>query len=182
MLTAVNKGFRRVIGVSMKTKLLASGLAAAAMAVAWIPLHAATAVATVDASIISTLSIATRTGLGFGDISAGVVSGSVVMTPAGTRTSTGGASVNTATAASAASFDLTGTPNASFTITLPASVVLSDGTNSMLVDNFTSSPTPTGVLDGSGQQTLYVGATLNVEANQPFGDYSGQMAVTVEYN
>ncbi len=74
----------------MRTKLLGGGVIAVAMGAAWIPLHAATAIATVDATIISTLSIATRTGLGFGDISAGAVAGTVVMTPAGSRTATGG--------------------------------------------------------------------------------------------
>ena len=76
-----------------------------------------------------------------------------------------------------------GTANASFSISLPASVLLSDSaSHTMTVDNFTSSPTPSGVLDGSGQQTLFVGGTLNVSANQAFGSYSGQMSVTVDYN
>ncbi|NNF96444.1 MAG: DUF4402 domain-containing protein, partial [Halobacteria archaeon] len=32
------------------------------------------------------------------------------------------------------------------------------------------------------RQTLFVGATLNVNANQLYGDYAGVMSVTVEYN
>ena len=170
------------MGSNVLTGRLVAAALVAALGVAWGQLYAATATATVDATIISTLSIDTRTGIGFGDISAGAVPGTVVITTASSRTATGGVTINTATSASAASFDLTGIPNASFSITLPGSLVLSDGINSMVVDNFSSSPTPTGVLDGSGQQTLYVGATLNVGASQPFGSYAGLMSVTVDYN
>lgn len=146
-------------------------------------LEAATAIATVEANIVSTISITERNGLGFGDISSSAVAGTVVMAPSGTRTTTGGVTINFAIAGSAAAFDIVGDANASYAITLPVSVVLSDASsNTMVVDSFTSSPTPSGVLDGSGQQTLYVGATLNVGANQPFGSYSGLMSVTVEYN
>ncbi len=146
-------------------------------------LQAATAVATVDANIVSTLSIAAYSGLGFGDISSSAVAGSVVMTPSGTRTATGGVTINSAIAGSAASFDIVGNANASYAITMPVSVVLSDASsNTMVVDSFTSSPALSGVLDGSGQQALYVGATLNVGSNQPFGVYAGLMSVTVEYN
>jgi len=36
----------------------------------------------------------------------------------------------------------------------------------MTVNNFTSNPATTGTLNGSGAQTLKVGATLNVGASQ----------------
>lgn len=54
----------------------------------------------------------------------------------------------------------------------------------MTVTAFTSTPTPTGTLDGTGAQTIDVGATLNVSANQPSGTYiSGTpFTVTVNYN
>lgn len=147
------------------------------------PVLAATAIANVQANIIITIGMTTRNGLVFGDISAGATAGTVVLTPTGARTATGGTSINTTTAGNPATFDIQGTPNASFSITLPASVILSDtASHTMTVDNFASSPTPSGVLDGSGQQALLVGATLNVSANQAFGSYSGQMSVTVDYN
>lgn len=168
---------------SIREHILLCALASAAFVAAWSPLQAATAIATVEARIISIISIATRNGLGFGDVSSSSVAGTVMMTPSGTRTTTGGATINTAIAASPATFDLEGTANASYAITLPLSVVLSDGgTSTMVVDNFTSLPSLTGTLDSSGQQTLFVGGTLNVGNNQPFGSYSGLMSVTVEYN
>ena len=54
--------------------------------------------------------------------------------------------------------------------------------NTLLVDRFTSLPAGNGLTDAGGQQTLSVGATLNVGNNPVVGTYSGQMAVTVDYN
>ena len=147
------------------------------------PSHAAVATATVTANVISSLGITTLNGLSFGDISASAIAGTIVMSPNGTRSATGGASFNSSGPGSPATFDIQGDANATYSITLPASVVLTDGSsNTMVVDSFSSSPTPSGVLDGSGQQTLFVGATLNVGSNQAFGSYSGLMSVTVAYN
>lgn len=168
---------------SLRNYLIFSALTAVTTGVAWSTLQAATVVATVEANIISMISIASRNGLSFGDVSASALAGEVTLTADGSRTTTGGATVNSATAASAAAFDLEGTPNASYAISLPLSVVLSDGSsNTMVVDRFTASPGASGVLDASGGTALYVGATLNVGNNQPFGSYNGQMAVTVDYN
>ena len=151
----------------------------------YLPAHAAVATANVTANIISTISITNQSlsGLVFGDISASSVAGTVVLTPGGSRTSTGGVTVNTTTAASPAAFDVQGDANASYAITLPISVVLTGSTSgSMVVDNFSSSPSAAGLLDGSGTQTLFVGASLNVGSNQAFGSYTGLMAVTVAFN
>jgi hypothetical protein len=52
----------------------------------------------------------------------------------------------------------------------------------MVVDNFTSQPVSTGLTDPGGQQSLFVGGTLNVNSNQAIGSYSGIMNVTVVYN
>lgn len=145
--------------------------------------QAVTAVATVNVNIISTIALTTRNGLMFGEISPGLTAGTVTITSGNARTSTGGASINSSVAASPATFDVQGVASASYTISLPASVVLADASShTIVVDNFTSSPTPAGILDSSGQQSLFVGATLNVGSNQAFGEYSGQMSVTVDYN
>ena len=147
------------------------------------PVQATVATATVTTNVILTIGITTQNGLSFGDISAGATAGTIVLSPTGTRTATGGSTFSSGVAGSPAAFDVQGNSNATYSISLPGSVVLTDSSsNNMVVDNFTSSPTPTGVLDGSGQQTLLVGATLNVGSNQAFGSYSGIMSVTVVYN
>ena len=98
-------------------------------------------------------------------------------------TSTQGATLNGAVPGGPASFEIIGDPASTYIVTLPESVTLSSANGkSMQVNQFTSLPSATGQLDGGGRQTLYVGGTLNVEANQLFGSYSGVMAVTLEYN
>lgn len=168
----------------VKKHVIDGGVVGMTLVFAWPSLlQAASATATVQVNIISTMTIATRNGLGFGDISASAVPGTVAMTPNGSRNVTGGVSLNSAIAGTPATFDLAGTANASFAVTLPDSAVLSDGSaNTMVVDGFSSTPSATGVLDSGGQQSLFVGGTLHVDSNQPFGAYTGQMAVTVEYN
>jgi len=54
----------------------------------------------------------------------------------------------------------------------------------MTVNDFTSSPSATGALDGTGAQTLTVGATLVVSAGQAAGTYANAtgVPVTVNYN
>ena len=148
-----------------------------------LPMQAATETATVSATIISTLSLTNQTGLVFGDISSSNTPGTVVLSPTGTRVSTGGASINSTVAGGPAVFDVQGDPNAVYVITLPVSVVLTAAAgNTMVVDNFTSLPANTGLTDAGGEQLLFVGGTLNVGTNQLFGSYSGLMAVTVDYN
>jgi hypothetical protein len=52
----------------------------------------------------------------------------------------------------------------------------------MVVNGFTSDPAATGLFSGAGTQTINVGATVNVGASQPTGDYSGTYDVTIAYN
>ena len=148
-----------------------------------VPAYAATATATVTADITSTMTVRTINGLVFGALAAGAEAGTLMLSAGGARTTTGGVTVNRAIAGSPATFDIQGDPNATYSITFPAAVVMTNGSpNSMVVDKFTSSPEATGVIDASGQQTLFVGGTLNVNSNQAFGTYSGELTVTVDYN
>lgn len=144
---------------------------------------AATATATATANITSTMTVRTINGLFFGDLSSSAESGTLALSPGGTRTTTGGVTVNRAIAGSPAAFDIQGDPNSTYAITFPAAIVMTNGSpNTMVVDRFTSLPEATGVIDASGQQTLFVGGTLNVDSNQSFGTYTGELNVTVDYN
>jgi len=145
--------------------------------------QAATASATATANITSTLTVRTINGLFFGDISSSPEAGTLELSPGGIRTTTGGVTVNRAIAGSPATFDVQGDPNATYSVTFPAAVIMSNGSpNSMVVDKFTSLPETTGVMDASGQQTLYVGGTLNVDSNQAFGSYAGELVISVDYH
>lgn len=146
----------------------------------------ATASATATATIITPISIAKTVDMDFGNaaVQAGT-GGTVVLTPAGVRTVTGGVTLpNVTGTVTAASFTVTGLGTSTYSITLPgAATTLTSGGNTMTCNTWTSTPTPTGALTG-GTQTLTVGATLNVAAAQAPGTYlSGTpFDVTVNYN
>ena len=146
-------------------------------------LHAGSVTAPVSARIVSLVNLVTLSGMRFGEISASSAPGTIVLEPGGARTSTQGATLNSAVPGGPASFEIIGTPSSTYVVSLPVSVRLtSSNGQSMEVNQLTSLPSQTGQLDGGGRQTLFVGGTLNINANQLYGSYSGVMAVTVEYN
>jgi len=131
----------------------------------------------------STQTINGVTSLSFGSFIAGS-GGAIAVSPAGVRMPTGGViTVGQGAGVAAAQFTVTGTANATYSITLPASntVELSDGNgNVMALNSFVSSPAATGTLMG-GSQVIRIGATLVVRPNQPPGSYAGAFNVTVNY-
>jgi hypothetical protein len=145
----------------------------------------ATASATASANIIQPLEIVKTADLAFGNIASGTSEGTVVIATDGARTSTGGVTlIEAGNVSNAASFDVNGLADASFTIEVPASIVIetAGGADQMTVDNFVSSLGADSVLDANGEATLNVGATLNVSAQQAAGLYSGSFDVIVAYN
>jgi hypothetical protein len=129
------------------------------------------------------IAISNTQGLAFGKFVAGSA-GSVTVSPGGVRSTSGGVVLMSSGAGAAAQFAVSGDANATYVISLPAdgTVSLASGANSMAVNTFTSSPSPTGTLGAGGTQTLSVGATLSVGSNQASGSYSGSFDVTVNYN
>lgn len=140
-----------------------------------------TASGSASANVVTAISITNTAGLDFGDLVAGATSGTVVMTAAGVRTSTGGTTLGNPGAAAAAGFAVAGDPAATYAITLPTSITVTSGGDTMTVDTFTT-PAATGTLDGTGNDTIAVGATLQVGVAQAVGAYTGTFDVTVAYN
>ncbi|MDH5784341.1 MAG: DUF4402 domain-containing protein [Chromatiales bacterium] len=160
-----------------------SVISSAIVLFAWSSPQAATAIARVTADVIETISITARSDLSFGNIPTMPTGGTVTISPTGTQTFTGATDLSSALDGSPASFEVTGTPNSSYSIRLPISSVLNNSTTtSMVVHSFTSLPEQNGLLDNSGRQMLYIGATLNISPNQPIGAYVIPVAVTVDYN
>ncbi|MFT5218603.1 MAG: hypothetical protein ACI9LO_001315 [Planctomycetota bacterium] len=146
------------------------------------PVYAATETSTIAVKIVRIITMTNRNGLIFGDISSSSVAGTVVLSPNGSRDTTGGASINSTVASGPAAFDVVGEPNSTYTVTLPGVVILNATSGDiMVVDNFASFQV-NGLTDSGGGESLFVGATLNVGANQSFGSYSGIMSVTIGYN
>jgi hypothetical protein len=146
----------------------------------------ATATATATATIVTPISIVEVVNMNFGNVAVQTaVGGTVVMTPAGVRSVTGGVTLPAvAGTVTAASFTVNGQGTYTYAITLPAAATtLTSGANTMTADTWTSTPSATGLL-AAGTQTLNVGATLNVAAAQAAGIYvSGTpFSVTVNYN
>jgi hypothetical protein len=144
--------------------------------------------ATADASatIITPISISKTADMNFGNIAVSAsAGGTVILAPAGTRTTTGNVTLPATTGSpAAAAFTVTGQGNYTYSITLPSSATLSDGqSHTMSVGSFTSTPSSTGTLS-SGTQNITVGATLTVAAGQATGTYttSSPFTVTVNYN
>ena len=142
------------------------------------------ATATGSATIITPISITNSGNMNFGNIAVGSSLGSVVLTPAGTRTATGGVTLPAvAGTVTAAQFTVSGLGTSTFSISLPPSYSIASGANTMNIDTFTSTPSGTGTLVG-GSLIIKVGATLDVNAAQPAGTYTSGTGfpVTVNYN
>jgi hypothetical protein len=168
----------------MKNLILATVLLLTVSALSFAqPTVSATATAT--GTIIAPIAISKTADMNFGNIVSGAALGTVVLTPAGVRSKTGGVFLpGTAGTVAAASFTVTGAIGFTYAITLPAAATtVTSGGNTMTVDTWTSTPTGTGTLAG-GTQTLNVGGTLHVGASQAAGTYISGTAfsVTVAYN
>jgi hypothetical protein len=136
----------------------------------------------VSAKVDPVITLVKLTDLRFGDIYTSASAGTVLLTPAGARSATGGASLGALSPVGSATFTVTGAASATYAISLPATITLSSPGGTLTVSPVTSTPSLTGLLSATGQQTLAVGGTLNVAANQADGDYAGLFNVTVAYN
>lgn len=127
------------------------------------------------------ITVSTGTSLGFGQIVATGMAGTVIVTPTGGRSRTGGVVLGNGLGVSAASFTVTGDSDATYNITLPSSCELAGATATMTADGFTLGPASAGNLGITGEQTVTVGATLHVAAGQAAEAYSGSFFFTVAY-
>lgn len=163
--------------------LSAFGLSAALLSAGAI--QAASTTSAVSAEIVASISIANTEILNFGQIAPTAAIGAVTVSTAGVRTSTGGVTLAGGTPSTASSFDVSGAPVNTYSITLPGDtdVTLTAAAGApMTVTGFISDPVDEGTLDGVGADTILVGATLNVGVSQASNPYTGTFNVTVAYN
>jgi hypothetical protein len=109
--------------------------------------------------------------------------GSVLVTAVGVRTPTVVSVVGNGDFGPAM-FDVTGTPSAQFTVTLPlTATTVSSGSNSMTVDTWEINDSDGIIaLTVAGTASFKIGGVLHVGANQQAGVYSGGFVVTANYN
>jgi spore coat protein U-like protein len=133
-------------------------------------------------TLLAPISISNTGELAFGTAAPTGVGGTITVAPDSGRTAVNvdllGGTV------SAASFTVGGEAGTGYTIAVaPATLTITDGgVNNMDVDAWTTAPTSPATLSGAPPDSLTVGATLNVGANQAPGVYSGTFSVTAEYN
>jgi hypothetical protein len=147
--------------------------------------------ASASAAVLATPVVVTKTAdLSFGKFAAGGA-GSISISTSGARSVSGGVlAAADGPAMTAATFVVSGAAGAGYSITHGGTSSLSRTGGSDTMPMTTSSAVgapngPTGATAGilnGGAQTIYVGATLDVGANQAAGAYTGTVSVTVEYN
>lgn len=146
-----------------------------------------TATADVSTTIVAPLTLTKTIDLNFGNVSvSGSTAGTVVLSPAGVRSVTGGCQISTATpgTVTAAAFSVGGQSTYTYAITLPSTVTAITGSGTPInVDTYVSTPSGTGTLTTTAS-TINVGATLHVAAGQTVGLYTlaGGLSVSVNYN
>jgi len=135
----------------------------------------------VGAIIVKPLALTETSPLEFGQLSSTDSGGTVVLDSSDGRAATGGATLDGGTVQSG-TWSVSGEPATAYTISLPDDdVILTSGSDSMTVNNFTDSEGGSATTDANGSDSFKVGATLNVGANQADGAYSGSYEVTVAY-
>ncbi|GJL77922.1 MAG: hypothetical protein NPINA01_09110 [Nitrospinaceae bacterium] len=175
--------FRFTVVVLLLTGLIAQRVPTA---------QAASETATASAEMVTPLVIVFQTPLDFGDFTVGPTGGTVIVSPAqfGPKSTTGDVSWITAISAGRGSFGLQGEPNRAYQNTgSQTTVTLSElGGSTMTANLIYFSDTAGGPvsgaggqLNGSGMDVLGFAGTLNVNANQTPGAYTGTFNVTVDY-
>jgi hypothetical protein len=146
----------------------------------------ANATATIQTAIACEKDVENITGgdLAFGTIVPDQFGGTVLISPfSGDRSVASGALALVPSVYGPAKFNVYGAANASYTVSLPDSIQILSGPNSMIVDTFTSNLLDgTSTLDPIGRGAFNVAATLHVAPLQADGLYSGTFTVSVDYN
>ena len=130
----------------------------------------ATGIGDADATVTS---VTVKRDLQFGNAAGDAdLAGTVVVSPAGGKSVTGGVS-DMGGQHRPGEVDLKGDNNGTYACTLPGSIQVTSGGNSATVDTFVTDVPLTGFLDNKGKAKIKIGATLHFAAGQAAGNYSG---------
>lgn len=135
-----------------------------------------------SADVITLLTVTKNDDLVFGkfvvnNASAGTV---VVAAADGARSQTGGVDLIASTGVQAGRVTVAGQTGIAYTVSLPASVNLTSGDNTMALGSFTTDQT--SLTELSGETIVKIGGTLTVAAAQAPGAYTGSFTVSANYN
>ena len=137
------------------------------------------------AEVLTAIGLVAHNPLEFGGFTSGAL-GTVVISPSGARTFTGGVILYATTITpTAASYTVTGAPNTPYTIVVPTIdqlLVHVGNSSSMPANTFTCSYSPpASTLSQTGTDAFTIGATLNVGSSQAPGLYIGTFNITIAY-
>lgn len=144
------------------------------------PAFAADANSNAGADIIAPLQVANTAPLYFGTIAPSTTASDTVIVAHGGGKTCGSNLTCLTNDHTAAAFTVTGEADQSYTITLPSSVDITNGSGGTMTVNGFGGSKASGTLT-AGTDSFTVGGTLTVAANQASGEYNGTFAVTVEY-
>lgn len=141
------------------------------------------------ASVVEPIGIQPVADLRFGRIIQPDTAGTLRIATNGAVTETGGVTGNAISTPQItngrgpAAFAVFGDPNRWFVLFTPTQTTVSNGSATMLVNQFQANTFIFGLrrFDATGYADISVGARLNVNANQPVGTYSGTYNLTVLY-
>lgn len=172
--------------MNISTKSIALVLMISGISVLVSAQQTATASANVSATIVAPLTLSKTIDLNFGNVSVSSTAGTVVLTPSGSRSVTGGCQlpVGSPGTVTAAAFSINGASTYTYSITLPSAATLITGSGTpMSVDTYISVPNGGGTLTGTAA-TIYVGGTLHIASNQSIGLYTlaGGLTISVNFN
>jgi hypothetical protein len=180
-----------IVAFDRRRRLALPSLVAFA-ALAASPGHAATRTAQSQTVVIRPATLVNTAPLSFGNLLSGPTPGTVTVSTAGARTTTGGVTPagGSVTAANFVGMNDSGGFLNLIRVTIPAGTITLNrvgGGAAMTMNNLTSSLGP-GIFGSDyyfmGSNTVFsfsVGGRLNVAANQMIGTYTGTFTVTVDY-
>ncbi|MCI0507138.1 MAG: DUF4402 domain-containing protein [Gammaproteobacteria bacterium] len=180
--------FNRKLSTALGTAILMMGAVSSQV-------HAASASTSASANVVAPITITQNTALDFGTLIPDTAVQTVAVTAAGAISASG--AVTLVGGHAAGNFTVQGTAGESYVITDPGVVVITAGANTMNVDTwiFTTADcieataaacgggatVIPGVAPALGSDTMTVGATLHVGANQAAGAYTATFNMTVNY-
>ena len=183
--------------MNIKASLLLTILAIIGHIVSVSAQSAPTINSTASAQLIEAITLSETNSLNFGTtVLKSTEGGTVVLSSnSNTRNYTGGLAGGGSENQDAtnATFEVSGSSLAAYTVTLPAVITLThtsidSGIHTMDVTsmkarfNDAESDSLTSTIASEGTDSFSLGATLTVQKNQIFGQYSGQYEVSVDYN
>jgi Domain of unknown function (DUF4402) len=183
---------RTGVFISMR-RFAFSSVAVSVLLAASAPARAETEAGTAEAVVIKKLGFVQVDDLEFGKLFAGTTAGTVVVSPSGVRTTTGGVTV-AGGLVQPATFVGYGSFNQFVTISIDANTQIMTrvgGTQTMQFDTFVIGSTPSAPIttaprtfrigSATGIFRFPIGATLRVAANQVPGNYVGDFRITLNY-